>query len=43
MGNKPTTISDDMNNTNSASQHIRNTTTFAEIAFNTKNEPSNCF
>ncbi|KAL4120803.1 hypothetical protein QTP88_013424 [Uroleucon formosanum] len=37
MGDKPTTIttiSDDMNNTNSASQHIRNTTTFADIASN---------
>jgi hypothetical protein len=37
MGNKPTTIttiSDDMNNTNSASQHIRNTATFADIASN---------
>ncbi|KAE9523888.1 hypothetical protein AGLY_015776 [Aphis glycines] len=30
----PTNISDDMDNTNSASQHIRNTTTFAEIASN---------
>lgn len=37
MGDKPTTIttiSDDMNNKNSASQHIRNTTTFADVASN---------
>ncbi|KAE9544889.1 hypothetical protein AGLY_000432 [Aphis glycines] len=34
MGDKPTNISDDMDNTNSASQHIHNTTTFAEIASN---------
>lgn len=37
MGDKPTittTISDDMDNTNSASQHIRNTATFADIASN---------
>ncbi|KAE9524010.1 hypothetical protein AGLY_015657 [Aphis glycines] len=34
MGDNPTNISDDMDNTNSAFQHIRNTTTFAVIASN---------
>ena len=34
MGDKPNTISDDMKTTDSASQHIHNTTTFAEIASN---------